>query len=881
MDWKNSFDSFSLDRGNELYKNQACSPIYASEHFYEGFVEDPIRLSNYFVQAEIKDDFVKSISCSCSTAQRGHLCEHEAAFLFKIEEEKVHDDMEELGLRKYRSRLKNPISKKTVDRSNQETPLNKIDLLKKEPSRFTKNLGDFQHSLYHLTDKLRENYFPSTKDIVSKKNELGEKINVDEDNKTHHFSSNPFILNREDLKKRLKELNIEFDEDKKADLKEEENFSLNGYHDLSEDLEEIKDFSLKEHKYPLKEESFISTLNKEDFMDERPKNKKNFLELPEAKNQKISSLNFNELKDLREALQYLTENSPISDKKANSFDSLFSKFNPDSLEDKNHLPSGRPNQKSSLENSLTSTEMTDLSQAIEHLTGTALHPFIIQNSTEKEALVEKKLPIHFQGSKKEILPPLNTLPKKVFNELSSQEISKDQKTLVSEKKIPKSSLKNLIDSLSKEALQQLLFNEMIRNPDFRFQVELQFLEKVPEDLLAFYLSQIDGIMYHFFSSSGTLSKPTILAEEISSWLQEKIDLLLKAQNPSLAFSLFTYVVSGFESLNFPLEIVPFQKYLEPIIKESDSSLEADIFSWIELVFDSYSTLLRHGDLIKVLKNNFLENKYGSRKLRFLKFEFIQLTQKKKNNWSRKENLKNIIEQLALLFDQHPELIEHDPILKDDIEAQPYFWQLQMEKACEVKNYEQACLFCHKALYLHPKNSWEYTAQIRTLISLLNQEGKKDKASQLLIDFVKHSRYITIEDLKDLREVLDERSFLSLISSLESKIEPFVLAELYFYLEKYEELIELIEEKEDLLLASQYQEALKTYFPLRLEKLWEKEILHKVKNSTQYNEVIEAFEHILSLPHQQQKANDLAKDLQQRYPRKYALLHQLEKLGLLK
>lgn len=883
MDWKNSFDLFSLQRGKELYENRACSTIYAQGSLYEGFVKDPVRLNNYFIQAEIKDGFVKSISCSCSKARKGKLCEHEAAFLFKIEEKEFNGDVQEDPFAQSIPSSRNPFppvqGQKTMEPNENRDSIFKDlkeiyqQLKNSDPLQ---NESELERSLESILQRMRENLPPSNdyllndEKTISKKNQETDKLK----------KNDASLLSPQDP---IFEEFTQWKEKKRESQNPKNNLPFHSknetsFEDLSDDLESVKDFSLKKPDIYLEEVGSHEAYKRKllDFLSQAPTSLNKDRNSQETKSSRKdpfqdSSLSPTDFQDLNEGLEYLM-------KKSLPFDYSFPQTSP-TQESKPSLE-----EKGDLQKDLTAQEMADLLQGLEHLTGSALHPFVFPNKKpekkeEKEvnlnaSLKRQDLEVPSHLAKKVSLAPPD-LPKKpdVSGPLKREEPEK-----LVEKKNKKSPLKELIHSLSLKKLQDLLFEEMILNPDFRIRVELQFLKDVPEDLLAFYLSQFDGLVYRFYGSSKNPLSTDVVTEEIDLWLQEKIALLLKTNQANLAFSLFSYAVSTFKDLKLQFEKISLAKWLEPILDKSEHALETEIFSWIELEFEEFQALFSYTDLFKILENHFLEEQYNQSKFRILKAKFEHLLKKK--GLSAKENLQEAMKLLSLFLERYPEFNTQDPTLKAEIEGQPYYWQMEMERAIAAKDYEQARLFGQKALYLLPHGSLEYSRQVRTLIWLLNLEGYHQQANQLLVSFVKNNRYITVEDLRNLEAILDEETFWTTVASLEAKIEPFILAQVYFDKKRYEELMTLIEKREDLLLASQYQDVLKTNFSSRLEALWEKQALRKVKNATRYDEVIEAFQHILSLPHQKQKAKDLAKMVQEKYSRKYGLLHQLEKLGLL-
>lgn len=80
MDWKDSFNPRTLSAGWRLYQQHGVDQILRDHHIYFAHVGDA------WIEAQIEDGQIVTISCTCPQAQAGMLCPHEAAFLFALED---------------------------------------------------------------------------------------------------------------------------------------------------------------------------------------------------------------------------------------------------------------------------------------------------------------------------------------------------------------------------------------------------------------------------------------------------------------------------------------------------------------------------------------------------------------------------------------------------------------------------------------------------------------------------------------------------------------------------------------------------------------------------------------------------------------------------
>lgn len=80
MDWKDSFNPRTLSAGWQIYRQHGVDQILRDHHIYFA------RTGNAWVQTQIEDGQIVTISCTCPQAQAGMLCPHEAAFLFALED---------------------------------------------------------------------------------------------------------------------------------------------------------------------------------------------------------------------------------------------------------------------------------------------------------------------------------------------------------------------------------------------------------------------------------------------------------------------------------------------------------------------------------------------------------------------------------------------------------------------------------------------------------------------------------------------------------------------------------------------------------------------------------------------------------------------------
>lgn len=468
---------------------------------------------------------------------------------------------------------------------------------------------------------------------------------------------------------------------------------------------------------------------------------------------------------------------------------------------------------------------------------------------------------------------------------SSKEFPKKQEPKSKEGPIAspsKTGLQGLIASLSRKELEELVLKEALNHLDFRLRLELELLKDLPDDLLTLYYAWLDEAIYE--TKQHSQENLSLIVDPAYNYLKEKVELLLDHNQIEMAFSLVSYAISAFEQahlvLNQEIEL-KLVNWLSTILNQADSSLEGEIFSWLEIELEKpHQDFQLHQALLTILSAFFNQEKYHVSKFEHLKAEF--LIQEAKSTKEAKKALERMIEYLDDLCEPNPDLCENDPAFKVRLESNPYFWQLQMDKAYGNHNYQSARMICQRLIRLYPKNSFLQAQQIRHLISLLSLEGQEAQAIQTLIDFITQNPHIQPEDLILLSQKVDEETYLGVLASLKKKVAPFILAEAYFEKGIKEGLMICIEESQDLLLAQQYEKVLKDEYASRLAALWKEEALQKAntKNVANYKDVAFALQKIATLPSQHPLAKDLAKSIQEAYPHKPALFHRLQETGLL-
>ncbi len=529
---------------------------------------------------------------------------------------------------------------------------------------------------------------------------------------------------------------------------------------------------------------------------------------------------------------------------------------------------------------LSSQELEDFYQGLAHLTGKT-YPDPKQVSSFS----------HFGKEPSKSLSSLKNREEKKDSSLESRDKEKDkvldsvasgrfeQESNDFERSKPKMGLQGLIASLSRNELETFVLKEALNHLDFRLRLELQLLQEVPEDLLDMYCSWLDKVVYEAKRDSQETFK------RIHPYFKEKVELLLEHQHFAMAFSFISYAISIFQQAHLVLDqemATDLLSWLSIILSQAKSSLESEIFAWLEIEFEKNSLDSQwHQILFTLLGSFFVQDQYKTSKVERLKADF--LVYEAQPTKEAHQNLEKVIESLESLYEHNPDLSQKDLAFKERLESQPYFWYLQMDKAYTNKNYQRARMICQRLIRMYPRDSFLQAQYIRHLISLWSLEGKEEQALQTLIDFISHSSHVQPDDLIKLSQKVDEETYMGALVTLKNKVSPFILAEAYFEKNKEEELMAWIEESHDLLLAIQYEKFLKEKYASRLAALWKEEALQKAntKNVANYKEVAWALEKIAVLPGQHQVAQDLAKSIHETYPNKHALFHRLQETGLLK
>ncbi len=612
-----------------------------------------------------------------------------------------------------------------------------------------------------------------------------------------------------------------------------------------------------------------------------------------------NSLSSHEVEEFWQAVNQLTGKKPTSTTPSTSWQDTLLK-NQKREEKKESTPSksltkdfskfsSSFQEKKKPSSSLSSKELNDLWEGLAHLTGKPYETKKHSDSSLTDLLKEKDgvKPSAKEFSSKPIASELFNpslkekaslaKPSQTGSSTSSPSALKTQEVIK-----PQAGLRGLIASLSRKELENLILQEALNDLDFRLRLELTLLQGVPEDLLTLYCAWLDEIIYK--AKQDPQENLSLTVDVAYPYLKEKIEMLLDHNQIELAFSFLSYAISTFDQvhLSFNSKI---EKDLiswgSTLITKANSALESEIFSWLEVELEKNTQdFYLHQALLKLFSTFFSQEQYILPKFERLKTEF--LIYENQSNKATQPIFENLIEALDRLCEPHPDLCENDPVFKDRLESKPYFWHLQMDKALAHEDYQSARIICERLIRLYPKNSFLQAQQIRNLISFLSLEGKEDQAKQTLIDFITHNPHLLPKDLKALSQKVDEETYKGALTALKNKVAPYILAEAYFENGQKEELMTWIEESQDLLLAAQYEKALKEEYASRLATLWEKEAKRKAdtKNVANYQDVATALSTIARLPGHHQKAQELARAIHETYPHKLALFHRIQETGLL-
>lgn len=110
--WKDLFQTHILESGLNYYEDGYISNLKQTPTGYLAFVEDTD--DDYYVNIEMQDELVSKITCTCSSGKKGRYCEHMAATLYELEENKQNIKIATSSLKtiqKQKQDLKKIISK--------------------------------------------------------------------------------------------------------------------------------------------------------------------------------------------------------------------------------------------------------------------------------------------------------------------------------------------------------------------------------------------------------------------------------------------------------------------------------------------------------------------------------------------------------------------------------------------------------------------------------------------------------------------------------------------------------------------------------------------------------------------------------------------------
>lgn len=111
MDWKSNFERPVLMQGWQLYQNRQVKQLTRDKDIFKAVVSDPWTGQDQLVQAQVENGNIVFLECTCPYSDNGHLCSHEAAFLFALEDFDSLDEVPQAGKTKPDNRnSRNPYS---------------------------------------------------------------------------------------------------------------------------------------------------------------------------------------------------------------------------------------------------------------------------------------------------------------------------------------------------------------------------------------------------------------------------------------------------------------------------------------------------------------------------------------------------------------------------------------------------------------------------------------------------------------------------------------------------------------------------------------------------------------------------------------------------
>ncbi|MEY8380862.1 hypothetical protein [Ileibacterium valens] len=822
MDWKYSFDRRTLNLGKKIAEAGMIYDNMQQGDFYQAMVYDPRVRRSYPVQAQIDDGEVLALECGCSEANGDHLCPHEAAFLFNLEDQ-VSDPYEKSIVNRYshpdfsKNKKQNPVNQSRASNLNsdrksflaQDNPFRKLNDEAKSESLDPQK----EHSLYQSETK------PDHKSIDSKNNQSNHRI---PEGSLDDFLRSLFEKTKSDQSEMF-DLSAKPENEHRDTIRQINDFSESGLNAFSDEnqIQEEYPFEnqhlfkkqetlnpVRDQSSGLKDEHAAHSQNVEDHEDHEEKEKY------QKKQGGNSQKSENTGADFDQSISEDTTADFPEDFKASATESFPSMFQDES----------KPDLKKRIQNTQDPKDKNDVKQAVySPATGHGL-----------AGLIEKM--------------PEEELREFVFSMARNDISFRQQLEMKMLKQIPEDLMETYfaqIDFLI--ASYQNSFGAISAHKAAEFAdhfsgnllVKLNLLQsaKLIEQMMEFYSYAIDAI----------LSLPVMLEENQEEELWK-------------SFSV------GFDQIESEVE------------KDQKRELFLRLEEWIKRA--QKETIISE-ELESLLIHNFCEEEFASRKLEYLK---RRLEEETKNlnliNLSDPE-ITRLLNWSFTLFRNYPQLLEYKAQFLEPYENLPEVFMQRIEDACEHHEYSLAKTQIEQKLNQEQEISDTFKGELLRKLAMISRAiSDPDTEVKVLKQLVLHSKDTESNDLLRLKELINEQEWMEIKEFAKDNVSPFELAKVHQTEGDLNSLMDLLEEHPIEYLAEMYEDELSADYSSRLAALWSSMAYSQAhsQESARYDHVIYCLKKVESIDQTGKAAQKNANELKKMYPRRRSLIRKLESAG---
>ena len=460
----------------------------------------------------------------------------------------------------------------------------------------------------------------------------------------------------------------------------------------------------------------------------------------------------------------------------------------------------------------------------------------------------------------------------------------EEKNQKSEQAESGGTLEALVNAMSEAEAKQLLLRLGREIGAAETQIRLIATGKVPQKQKKDWLSQIRRMHLHYEDRHGFIdyAHSADFTTALDRMLEEAVPMLLEASMPAEAFEIVCAAYEEASSAGMDddggcdMLYESCAEYWREILSSADGTQLAEMHQWFLKNVQSNT-----GDtdaLRSVLFGEFRDETLLQKNLELLDRWIAELDG---NSYQRY--------YLEVCLQYRLRTMEALSISPEEREA----WMLQyyripfvrgvlIERAKEAGDWDEALRILRESLQIdceYPGLTNEYSKQI---IAILRRQGRIDALREALLTYVSEHSQRDLDYIRELKELTPPDNWEKLRETLlqtpgmQGMGEELLLEE-----GLYRALMDRLLRKDSIYLMDRYAPKLKDKFPeellgFYLPKL--RDSMRGASNRSRYTELCATLKQLQSYKGGREKANGLAEEWRQAYPRRRAMLEELKKAG---